>query len=66
MRLEVYIQPIGTKNVELSAFPINLLSILNFLKLNPKNLVGSIKYGGGSVLGRSVESSNVLPLIRNL
>ncbi|GFV44992.1 uncharacterized protein TNCV_615821 [Trichonephila clavipes] len=33
-----------------TTIPINSLSILNFLKLNPKNLVGSIKHGGGSVL----------------
>ncbi|GFX36025.1 hypothetical protein TNCV_4215471 [Trichonephila clavipes] len=34
----------------MSANSINLLSILNFLKLDPKNLVGSIKHGVGSVL----------------
>ncbi|PRD25502.1 UNVERIFIED_CONTAM: hypothetical protein NCL1_40724 [Trichonephila clavipes] len=45
-----YYWPIGTKNAELSAIRINLLSILNFLKLNPKNVAGSIKHGGGSVL----------------
>ncbi|GFT27531.1 uncharacterized protein TNCV_1276191 [Trichonephila clavipes] len=41
--------PQGAKNVELSVIPINLLSILNFLKLNPKNLVGLMNHGGGSV-----------------
>ncbi|GFU88993.1 hypothetical protein TNCV_2894411 [Trichonephila clavipes] len=38
---------IGTKNVEFSVIPINLL--LNVLKLNPKNLFGSMNHGGGSV-----------------
>ncbi|GFW84026.1 hypothetical protein TNCV_1661951 [Trichonephila clavipes] len=46
---EIFSRPIGTKTVELSAIPINFLSVLNFLKFNPKDLVGSIKYGGGSV-----------------
>ncbi|GFX50820.1 degenerin mec-10 [Trichonephila clavipes] len=30
--------------------PTNLLSMLNFLKLNPKNLVGTAKHGNGDVL----------------
>ncbi|GFX97711.1 transposable element Tcb1 transposase [Trichonephila clavipes] len=47
--LEYSCRPIGTKNVELSAVPNNLLQILNFLELNPKNLVGSIKHGSGNV-----------------
>ncbi|GFV54235.1 hypothetical protein TNCV_3467501 [Trichonephila clavipes] len=51
---EIENRPIGTKNVGLSAIPINLLSILNFSKLNPKNLVRSIKHGGGSVLASRV------------
>ncbi|GFY15518.1 uncharacterized protein TNCV_1573291 [Trichonephila clavipes] len=55
--LMVYYRPIETKNVELSAIPINLLSILNFLKLNPKDLVGSIKHRGGSVLAWGCESA---------
>ncbi|GFT59108.1 uncharacterized protein TNCV_186771 [Trichonephila clavipes] len=52
------LRPIGTKGAELSAIPINLLSILNFLKLNPKNLVGSIEYGGGSVLASGCKSAS--------
>ncbi|GFW69470.1 hypothetical protein TNCV_488191 [Trichonephila clavipes] len=35
--------PVGTKNVEFSLIPSNLLSMLNFLKLKSKNLVGTVK-----------------------
>ncbi|GFT25746.1 transposable element Tcb1 transposase [Trichonephila clavipes] len=52
--------PIGTKNVEFSAIPINLLTILNFLKLNSKNLVGSINYGGGSAFAWGCKSASEL------
>ncbi|GFW99187.1 hypothetical protein TNCV_3009551 [Trichonephila clavipes] len=60
----IFKMPIGTKNIELSAIPITLLSILNFLKLNPKNLVGSIKYGGGSVLAWGCKSATEVERIR--
>ncbi|PRD31355.1 UNVERIFIED_CONTAM: hypothetical protein NCL1_23745 [Trichonephila clavipes] len=49
-----------TKNVELSVIPINLLSILNFLKLNPKNLVGLMNHRGGSVLAWGCKSASEL------
>ncbi|GFU56908.1 hypothetical protein TNCV_2437851 [Trichonephila clavipes] len=55
-----YYRLIGTKNVELSAIPINLLSILNFLKLNSKNLVGSISYGSRSVHAWGCKSATEL------
>ncbi|GFW36174.1 DUF4817 domain-containing protein [Trichonephila clavipes] len=55
-----WLRPIGTKIVELSAIPINLLSIKNFLKLNSENLVGSIKHGGRSVLAWGCKSDTEL------
>ncbi|GFU51358.1 transposon Ty3-G Gag-Pol polyprotein [Trichonephila clavipes] len=55
--------PIGAKNVELSAIPISLQSIMNFLKHNLKNLVGSIKDGGGSVLEWGYKSATELDTI---
>ncbi|GFT29011.1 hypothetical protein TNCV_3586621 [Trichonephila clavipes] len=50
-----YYMPIGTKNVKFSVISINLLPMLNFL--NPKNLVGSMNYGGGNVLARLCKST---------
>ncbi|GFW19898.1 hypothetical protein TNCV_3562011 [Trichonephila clavipes] len=55
-----YYRSIGSKNVELSAIPINFLSILNFKKLKHNNLVGSIKYGGGSVVAWGCKSATEL------
>ncbi|PRD31168.1 UNVERIFIED_CONTAM: hypothetical protein NCL1_24177 [Trichonephila clavipes] len=40
--------------------PINLLSILCFMKLNPKNLVGSMNHGGGSALAWGCKSTSEL------
>ncbi|GFW24309.1 hypothetical protein TNCV_605581 [Trichonephila clavipes] len=52
--------PIETQNIDFSAIRINLLSIFNFLKLNPKDLVGLMNHGGGSVPAWGCKSASEL------
>ncbi|GFU22136.1 hypothetical protein TNCV_2060231 [Trichonephila clavipes] len=53
-------KPVGAENVEFAFIPSNLLLMLKLLKLNLKNLVGSVMHEGRSLLAWKHNSASEL------